>query len=61
MAGFEEDESWVLGVREIAKQITDLGSPVTFMLAPSAPQLCRDHLLISCRDLVHELNPSLPI
>lgn len=50
------DESWTHRVRETAKRLSDLGSSVSFMLAPSAPQLCSDRLLISCRNLAEELN-----
>jgi 5-methylthioadenosine/S-adenosylhomocysteine deaminase len=51
-----ELESWTDRVRHIAKRVDDLGSSVSFMLAPSAPQLCSDRLLISCRKLAEELN-----
>lgn len=51
-----QGESWTDRVRHIAKRVDDLGSSVSFMLAPSAPQLCSDRLLISCRKLAEELN-----
>jgi 5-methylthioadenosine/S-adenosylhomocysteine deaminase len=55
IVGFGADESCRPKIREAARQINDLGAAVTFMLAPSAPQLCSDQLLISCRDLAAEL------
>jgi cytosine/adenosine deaminase-related metal-dependent hydrolase len=51
-----EDESWIDRVRQTVKRLSQFGSSVTFMLAPSAPQLCSDRLLISCRNLSEELN-----
>src|SRR5215469_16122707 len=50
------NDSWIERVKEIAKQLGDIGSSVSFMLAPSGPQLCSDQVLISCRDLAEELN-----
>ena len=50
------NDSWVERVKEIAKQLGDIGSSVSFMLAPSGPQLCSDQVLISCRNLAEELN-----
>ncbi|HUK39408.1 MAG TPA: amidohydrolase family protein [Candidatus Acidoferrales bacterium] len=51
-----EDQSWIPRAREILKRLTGVGSSISFMLAPSAPQLCSDQLLISCRDLAEELD-----
>ena len=48
--------SWVTIAREAAAQVAELGSRLSFMLAPSAPQRCTDGLLMSCRELAEELN-----
>jgi cytosine/adenosine deaminase-related metal-dependent hydrolase len=50
------NDSWIERVKEIAKQLGDIGSSVSFMLAPSGPQLCSDQVLISCQDLAEELS-----
>lgn len=50
------NDAWIRRVKEIAKQLRDFGSSVSFMLAPSGPQLCSDQLLISCRELAEELD-----
>src|ERR1043166_5030421 len=50
------NDSWVGRVKDIARQVSDIGSGVSFMLAPSGPQLCSDQLLIACREIANELN-----
>ena len=46
---------WVTIAREAAVQVAELGSRLSFMLAPSAPQRCTDGLLMSSRELAEEL------
>src|SRR5207237_4853661 len=48
-------ESWVSQAKEAAAHVSDVGSRISFMLAPSAPQRCSDRLLIRCKDLAESL------
>jgi len=57
--GTSDHDDWLPRLKDAAKRVIDLGSFVSFMLAPSAPQLCSDQLLISCRDLAVELNTGI--
>src|SRR5215469_13382266 len=57
--GASANDDWIERVKELVKQLGDIGSPVSFMLAPSGPQLCSDQVLISCRDLAEELNTGI--
>ena len=48
-------ESWVSQAKEAAAHVSDFGSRISFMLAPSAPQRCSDNLLMRCKDLAESL------
>src|SRR5438445_761246 len=48
-------ESWVSQAKEGAAHVSDFGSRISFMLAPSAPQRCSDRLLMRCKDLAEGL------
>jgi 5-methylthioadenosine/S-adenosylhomocysteine deaminase len=48
-------ESWVSQAKEAAAHVSDFGSRISFMLAPSAPQRCSDNLLTQCKNLAENL------
>jgi 5-methylthioadenosine/S-adenosylhomocysteine deaminase len=48
-------ESWVSQAKEAAAHVSDFGSRISFMLAPSAPQRCSDNLLMQCKELAENL------
>ena len=52
-------ETWVSLLKDVSTQVGSFGPPVSFALAPSAPQRCSDRLLMACKEVAESCNVGL--